>query len=97
MDCKYLRYAGFLVMIFATCSGCAMCDNSLDDAFGAYGGRWQRTEQFSGRVASVIDPAGVNLAGTGEAGSIEPMQDDEGRESVLRTQPSDPPEDTGVE
>ncbi len=94
MDCKFFRYVGVLVMIAATCSGCAMCDNSLDNAFGAYGGRWQRTDQFHGRVASVIDPAGINVVGSQSIASGEGEQFDDGRASVLRPEASDGSDET---
>ena len=97
MDCKFLRYVGVLVMIAATCSGCAMCDNSLDDAFGAYGGRWQRTDQYGGRVASVIDPAGVNVSGPQAVASTDRTQVDDGRDSVLRSETSDQSDETNVD
>ena len=89
MDCKFLRGVGVLMMIVATCSGCAMCDNSLDNAFGAYGGRWQRTDQSRGRVASVIDPAGVNVAGPQSVKSTGRPEADDGGESVLRSETMD--------
>jgi hypothetical protein len=37
--------------------GCAMCDNSWDDAYNAYGGKLDRQNRFHGRVGSVLsDP-----------------------------------------
>ncbi len=86
MDRNFLRYVGVLLMIATT--GCAMCDNSQDRTFGAYGGRWQRTDPHCGRVASVIDPAGANVAGP-QSLELPEQGEDDGRESVLKPEVTD--------
>jgi len=35
-----------------------MCDNAQDWTYAAFGGKWQRDNPHSGRVASLFDPAG---------------------------------------
>jgi hypothetical protein len=35
-----------------------MCCAPFDDAYPGYGGKWQRTDRFHGRVGSSFDPAG---------------------------------------
>jgi len=49
------------VLLLASASGCAMCNNSQDNAFAAYGGKWQRGDLYHGRVASLFDPAGATV------------------------------------
>jgi hypothetical protein len=45
-------------LAIATCGGCALCDNSFDDAYNAYGGLVPRHDLGHGRVGSVLsDPA----------------------------------------
>jgi hypothetical protein len=39
-------------------SGCAMCCNPYDEAYGYTGGRWPRTDLCHGRVGSAFAPAG---------------------------------------
>lgn len=46
------------MLVLAGLTGCAMCDNSQDCTYPAFGGKWQRDNLFSGRVASLFDPAG---------------------------------------
>lgn len=38
--------------------GCAMCCGPYDNAYGYYGGKWQRDDLCNGRVGSVYAPAG---------------------------------------
>jgi hypothetical protein len=40
-------------------SGCRICADCEDLAYPAYGGAWQRTQRYSGRVGSIFDPAGA--------------------------------------
>lgn len=77
---------GKLVILFSVLiglslsSGCTMCaDCDLDD-YGAYGGRWQRTNRTSGRVGSVFDPAGAQVPYEAGAASMTPAAEN-GNES----------------
>lgn len=46
------------VMVVVAASGCSVCCTPFDDAYPAYGGKWERTNRFHGRVGSAFDPAG---------------------------------------
>lgn len=51
------RYLLSGLCLMAALSGCAMCDNTWDDAYNAYGGALDRQDRFHGRVGSVLsDP-----------------------------------------
>ena len=50
--------------------GCTLCCAPFDTAFGAYGGAIERHDQYHGRVGSVFDPAGAQIA------SYEQMADE---------------------
>jgi hypothetical protein len=39
-------------------SGCSICCTPWDYAYPAYGGKWERTDRFHGRVGSAFEPAG---------------------------------------
>ena len=39
-------------------SGCRLCCDLEDQAYSAYGGKWQRTDRDHGRVGSLFEPAG---------------------------------------
>ncbi len=39
-------------------TGCRICGDCEDLAYAAYGGSWQRTSRYEGRVGSVFDSAG---------------------------------------
>jgi hypothetical protein len=47
---------GLLLMVAST--GCSVCCTPYDYAYPAYGGKWERTDRFHGRVGSAFDPAG---------------------------------------
>lgn len=47
-----------LLLIVAS-SGCSVCATPYDYAYPAYGGKWERTDRFHGRVGSAFDPAGA--------------------------------------
>jgi hypothetical protein len=87
MDRIYFRYV--VVLVMATSAGCAMCDSSQDGAYGAFGGRWQRTDPFCGRVGSVIDPAGVDTKGAQSVASMDEEKTDNDSQSVLRRESTD--------
>lgn len=46
------------IIVVAAASGCSICCTPFDDAYPAYGGKWERTNRFHGRVGSAFDPAG---------------------------------------
>ena len=88
---KRLLCAALLSGLLASASGCAMCSNAWDCAYGTYGGKWERGDRFHGRVNSAFDPAGGMVSG-GEVieeghgspewiheGSLEPSPDLSGR------------------
>ncbi|MEM1070268.1 MAG: hypothetical protein AAGI63_15295 [Planctomycetota bacterium] len=55
------------LLLLAGCipmGGCRICGDCEDLAYPAYGGDWQRTRRYEGRVGSLFDPAG------GKAGSL---------------------------
>lgn len=47
---------GLLVTVAA--AGCSICATPFDYAYPAYGGKWERTDRFHGRVGSAFHPAG---------------------------------------
>ena len=53
----------FLVVAGAAASGCAMCCSPYDDAYSAYGGKWQRADMYNGRVGSAFHPAQAGVGG----------------------------------
>lgn len=46
------------LMTIVAASGCSICCTPFDDAYPTYGGKWERTDQFRGRVGSAFEPAG---------------------------------------
>lgn len=58
---KRLLLAGWLLALLASGSGCAMCAHPWDYAYAAYGGKFQRGDQFNGRVNSAFAPAGYGV------------------------------------
>jgi len=52
-------------LMLAGLTGCAMCDNAEDFGYSAFGGKWQRDNPYSGRVASAFDPAGMQVLDSG--------------------------------
>jgi hypothetical protein len=48
----------FGLVVIAAASGCSICCTPWDYAYPAYGGKWERTDRFRGRVGSAFDPAG---------------------------------------
>jgi hypothetical protein len=49
-----------------------MCDNAQDSTYSAFGGKWQRDNPSSGRVASLFDPAGGQVMEQGLPTEAEP-------------------------
>lgn len=88
---KSLLLAGLLLSLVASGSGCAMCASPWDCAYGTYGGKWQRGDQFHGRVNSAFESAGGMSTGGGtiiqnssdphwvHEGELEPSPDMTGR------------------
>ena len=69
-----------LILGFAPCMGCAMCDSSYDNHYAAYGGLFERLDREHGRVGSVFAPAavagpeaGVAPAGVGSSPVVSDM------------------------
>jgi hypothetical protein len=88
---KRLLCAALLLGLFASASGCAICSNAWDCAYGTYGGKWDRGDRFNGRVNSAFAPAG-GMPSSGETiieghgshewvneGSLEPSPEMNGR------------------
>jgi hypothetical protein len=46
------------LMTIVAASGCSICCTPFDDAYPTYGGKWERTDRFRGRVGSAFEPAG---------------------------------------
>ena len=47
-----------LASLAAMSSGCAMCNDCLDEEYGFFGGSWQRGDMAHGRVGSAFYEAG---------------------------------------
>ena len=80
-----------IIVLFAGCLGCAMCDGSLDCNYHAYGGMRDRIDRVEGRVASLFDPA-ASLE------SVVPTLEPSNRQSDMWDRDVDdgPLEDSGV-
>jgi hypothetical protein len=46
------------VLALMAAPGCSVCCTPFDDAYPGYGGKWERTDRFHGRVGSAFHPAG---------------------------------------
>lgn len=67
-----------LLGLLATSVGCAMCCAPYDDAYPAYGGRWQRDDMNHGRVGSAFTSVGSKVTvatETAEGESIMQVSD----------------------
>jgi hypothetical protein len=70
MKRKRITLLGVWVLVAA--GGCAMCDNSWDEAYNAYGGAMPRHDRYCGRVGSILsdpqmqvsEPGGTSTAPT---------------------------------
>lgn len=75
------QYIWVAMLMLAGFSGCAMCDNAHDSSYAAFGGKWQRDNPYSGRVASAFDPAGMQVLDSRMPMEAEPpmeiMEEDE--------------------
>ena len=76
------RLSCLLVMVIAASSGCSICCTPWDYAYPAYGGKWERTDRFHGRVGSAFEPAGP----------FPPDQDDAMKEPTSSALPPIPTE-----
>lgn len=52
-----------VIVVVASATGCAMCCSPYDDAYNAYGGKWQRADMYNGRVGSAFHPAQGGVGG----------------------------------
>lgn len=59
----FLLAAGLVPLV-----GCRICADCEDLAYPAYGGAWQRTQRYAGRVGSVFDPAGARAPALSDRG-----------------------------
>jgi hypothetical protein len=69
------QFVWVAMLVLAGTTGCAMCDNAQDWTYTAFGGKWQRDNPHSGRVASLFDPAGGQVIEQGFPTEAEPAQD----------------------
>ena len=66
------QFVWVAMLVLAGSTGCAMCDNAQDWTYSAFGGKWQRDNPHSGRVASLFDPAGGQVMEQGLPSEAEP-------------------------
>lgn len=66
------QFVWVAMLVLAGTTGCAMCDNAQDWSYAAFGGKWQRDNPTSGRVASLFDPAGAQIVEQGSPMEAEP-------------------------
>ena len=69
------QFVWVAMLVLAGTTGCAMCDNAQDWTYAAFGGKWQRDNPSSGRVASLFDPAGGQVIEQGLPTEAEPAQE----------------------
>ena len=62
-----LAIAATMLLGIVSSTGCSICCTPFDYAYPAYGGKWERTDRFHGRVGSAFDPAGPIPAEDGDA------------------------------
>jgi hypothetical protein len=74
-------FIGLLLIaaVASTGSGCRLCCDSEDIAYGAYGGVWERTNRDSGRVGSLFDAGGARVSSLSPRDSIENAADQRSR------------------
>lgn len=58
---KYILPVLACILVGLTSTGCTMCGQCELDSYGAYGGRWHRTDRDHGRVGSIFIPAGAQV------------------------------------
>lgn len=80
------QFVWVAILVLAGTTGCAMCDNAQDGTYSAFGGKWQRDNPHSGRVASLFDPAGGPVMEQGFPSEAEPAP-----ESMEETEESGEP------
>jgi hypothetical protein len=84
------RFLGVAMLVLAGLTGCAMCDNSQDGTYPAFGGKWQRDNPVSGRVGSLFDPAGVQVTDQVTLSEAEPtLAEPETAEATEETSPAE--------
>lgn len=86
-----MRTAPFLFLALSPflLSGCAICTNCEDEAYPSYGGIWQRTDRFDGRVGSVFAPAGAKVATAETVSDASPQRWEDDAEEDYETLPPD--------
>ena len=83
------------ILVGLTSTGCTMCGQCDLDSYGAYGGRWHRTDRDHGRVGSLFIPAGAqvpyedNLPGDGDQ-QMGNQQEGGGVDEDMSSPPSQP-------
>jgi len=80
------QFVWVATLMLAGLTGCAMCDNAEDFGYSAFGGKWQRDNPYSGRVASAFDSAGRQVFESGmptEAGMPTEIMEEEEEEEVI--------------
>ncbi len=55
---QWIAACGILVV---SSSGCSMCATPFDETYSAYGGVWERTDPYYGRVGSAFTPVGQQV------------------------------------
>ena len=84
------RFLWVAMLVLAGLTGCAMCDNSQDGTYPAFGGKWQRDNPVSGRVGSLFDPAGVQVTDQVTLSEAEPtLAEPETAEATEETAPAE--------
>ena len=98
-------FIGLLLIaaVASTGSGCRLCCDSEDIAYGAYGGVWERTNRDSGRVGSLFDAGGARVSSLSPRDSVENVDDQRSRiipleqEEDRRGEPTEDPTDDSPE
>ncbi len=54
------------ISLISTNVGCTLCSDCDDYSYGAFGGRWERSDLTYGRVGSAFSPEG-SIAANGES------------------------------
>jgi hypothetical protein len=61
MELKIMKRVGLVggLLVWMAASGCSICCTPFDPAYPTYGGKWERTDRYFGRVGSAFAPAGA--------------------------------------
>lgn len=85
------QFVWVAMLVLAGTTGCAMCDNAQDGTYAAFGGKWQRDNLYSGRVASLFDPADGQVIEQQVSGQDAPTEADSVPEGMEQTEESAEP------